>query len=248
MGQPFEPVPTPASPAAAKRVSLDVLLTVLYVQIPRTARDQAAPIWNHVRENVLDAGTTWRLLQNGLRIGVGDREWWSAVKAQLDGIDGIRTVALDPVRLPPGYPLGLELDRAPREQTLFYMSDDGILTGETWPQSRNVLRVSYELNLADPERIRLLVVPEVRQRLAGWHYVRTDTGFTQAPNADGRAFTAAQVSTDVRPGEFLVVAPGPGADLYGMVGGAFLSDEVDGIRYDSYVFLQADVNYVAQRP
>jgi hypothetical protein len=35
--------------------------------------------------------------------------------------------------------------------------------------------------------------------------------------------------------------------LFGIVGGAFLSSEQEGRRYDSYVFLRADLNYVAHR-
>ena len=147
----------------------------------------------------------------------------------------------------PAFPLALELDERPREQTLFFLGDDGILTGETWPQSRNVLRVSYEISPANPERVRVAVVPEVRQRLDGWRWVRSGAGLAQVPQYSGRAFGAAGFTVDLEPGEFLLVAPGPQADLYGMVGGAFLSSEREGERCDSYVFLRADMNHVAFR-
>ncbi len=240
--------PGPQHAAQARAISLDVALTVLHVQVPADRREQIEPLWNHLREDVLGSATALRLRKNGLRVGVGNAEWWDAVKATLDAVEGVRSRTLDPVRLPPDFPLALELDQRPREQTLFYVADDGVLTGETWPHSRNVLRVSYVLNRLHPERVRLLVVPEVRQRLDGWRWVRGAAGLTQEPEYNGRAFPAAAFAADLEPGEFLLVAPSRDADVYGIVGGVFLSGEPDAGRYDTYVFLRADVNHVALRP
>ena len=224
-----------------------MVLTVLHVQVPRAAREQAQSLWNHLREDALDSATMLRLRRNGLRVGVGHGRWWDAIKTTLDALDGVRSTSPAPVRLPPDYPLALELDQQPREQTLFYMADDGILTGETWPGSRNVLRLNYGINLERPEQVHLTIVPEVRQRLDGFRWIRNEAGLTQMPNYNGRAFSAASFAVDLEPGEFLLVAPGPQADLYGLVGGVFLGSELDGRAYDSYVFLRADVNHVAYR-
>jgi hypothetical protein len=232
---------------AAHGGRLDVVLTVLCVKIPQRARQQAAPLWNHLSEDVLASDTLARLAQNGLRVGVGHAEWWDAVKSVLDATPGTRSLPLDPVRVPPKYPLALELDRQAREQTLFFVSDDGILTGETWPQSRNVLRVSYELDLAAADRVKVTVVPEVRQRLEGFRWVRSEAGLSQTPDYNGRAYNAAGFQVELTTGEFLLVCPSEQAALFGILGGAFLSAEEDGERYDSYVFLRADVNHVAHR-
>lgn len=226
---------------------LDVVLTVLHVQVPRDEHGHAQPLWNHLREDVFDAETTIRLRQNGLRVGVGNREWWAPVQATLDAISGVRSLALEPVRLPPNYPLALELDTEAREQTVFFVRADGTLTGETWPHSRNVLRLSYDLNLEHRERVRLAVVPEIRQRREGWEWVRVEGGLIQRPNFAGRALTAAGFLLDLEPGEFLLVAPGDQAGVFGLVGSTFLASDSDGRRYESYVFLRADVENVARR-
>lgn len=230
-----------------RRMRLDVVLTILHVQIPRSARRQAEPLWNHLREDVIASDTALRLRQNGLRVGVGHAQWWDAMKATLDATSDVRSQSLDPVRIPPNYPLALELDEGPREQTLFFMNEDGILTGESWPQSRNALRFSYDLNLQDRECVTLLVVPEVRQYRAGWRWVRSEAGLVQLPKYGGRAFAAASFGVLLEPGEFLLIAPSEQVDLYGILGGALLSREEEGRHYDSYVFLRADVNHVARR-
>jgi len=267
---PVAPTETPAPPAASnpdpsdenplklvvtsaadnrptRLTRLDVVLTALRVRVPRDQRARAELMWNHLREDVLDAATALRLHRNGLRVGLGDEQWWDAIRATLDAIPDVRSSNVTPVRLPPDYPLALELDSGPHEQTLFFAGEDGILTGETWPQSRNVLRISWGLNLQHAERIRLMVVPEVRQRLEGLRWIRSGEDFVQVPNYAGRAVAAAAFVTDLEPGKFLVIAPGEQAGVYGLVGNAFLVSEEDGRRYDSYVFLRADVNHVVQR-
>jgi hypothetical protein len=247
---PLQPLVASASqrlaPPAEQR-QLGVVLNILHVLVPRHDHEQTRPLWSHLREDVCDATTAWRLERNGLRVGVGHARWWDAIQANLDAITGVRSITLDPVRLPPSYPLALELDTEPREQTLFYLGDDGILTGETWPDSRNVLRISYELNLEQPDRLRLVVVPEVRQKLDGWRWTRNQVGLVQVPNYNGRAFGMASVVADLDPGEFLLVAPSDRSQVAGLVGNRFLVRDENGRTYDSLVFLRAEVSHVAQR-
>jgi hypothetical protein len=244
---PASAAPPTESARAAGAIRLDVALAFLHVQVPSTQREQTRTLWNHLREDVLDADTVLRLERNGIRVGTGSEQWWDAVQAALDAVEGVRTIATDPVHVPPSYPLALELDTAPRDQTLFYAGADGVLTGESWPQSRNVLRVSYELNLEDPERLRLTLVPEVRQKLEGWKWVRSEAGVAKLPNYGGRAFGAAGFRVDLRPGQFLLVAPGPRAGAFGLIGTTFLVQGEEGRPFDSYVFLRADVSHVAER-
>ncbi|MBK9119270.1 MAG: hypothetical protein IPM18_06655 [Phycisphaerales bacterium] len=243
----IELAPSNPSDERVFQARIDVSVTVLYVQVPSHARAALEPLWNHLREDVLDAATEQRIRQNGLRIGFGHDEWWPAVKATLDAVPGTRVLTMDPLILPPHHPLALELDQRPREQTLFVMGTDGVLTGETWPQSRNVLRVVHELDLTRPERVRLHITPEVRQRLEGFRWVRGEGGFSQVPQYNGRSFWEAAFSVNLGPGEFLLLAPAEMADVYGILGGALLTREEDGVRHDSYVFLRADVNHVSYR-
>jgi hypothetical protein len=239
--------PSRSEVPTAREVRLAVVLSTLHVQVPRSERLHAESVWNHLREDLFDVRTFTRLEKNGMRVGAGNARWWNAIQTVLNSIPGVRSVALDPVRLPPNYPLSLELDTEPQDQTLFWVEGDGIFSGESWPHSRNVLRVSYDLHLEDPEKVRMVVVPEVRQSLKGWKWIRSDVGLTQMPQYHGRSFEAAGFWADVKPGEFLLVAPNEAADVGNVIGGAFLVQAPEGRTYDSYVFLRVDVNHVAQR-
>lgn len=245
---PFTPLSfedtTPVRVDVRQRARADmysVRLRALSVRVPRTERVAAGRVWRLLREDVLGQAARLRLRENGIRVGVGRNAVWGDVKQMLDSIEGVRVSELDPVLLPPGYPLALELDREARDQTLFVMEPDGILSGESWPRSRNALRVAYGLDVQQPERVLLRVVPEVRQRMPGWRWTRTEAGIVQEPKVNGRAFGVAGFSIPVGAKEFVLIAPNERADLYGLIGGAFLCDRVDGDVLDCYLFVRMDV-------
>ena len=239
----------PLLSAAAPRVRptadsrLDIFLRVLHVQVPRAGRAQTERLWQQLREDALDSATLRRLNANGVRVGVGRTERWDAVRAPLDQVKGNRVCSLRPLRTPPGMPLALELDREPDEHTIFYLNEDRIATGDTWPASQRVLRLTYTLDTQEVGRIYLTVVPEIR-RSSGPGWSRTEDGWIPGSMREGRAFAAAAFAVTLRPNEFVVIAPGPKADVFGLVGGAFLKTAIDDQPYDSYVFVRAEVTDV----
>lgn len=239
----LEPVRQTDSAAPLPSDRMIVELHMMLVQVPFEGRKLAEKVWNHVRENALPSEQSLLLRRNGVRVGVGHEQWWDAVKAALDAVEGTQVNLPDPVRIPPNYPLALELDSEPHDQTLFFMDYDGILTGSTWLQGRNVLRVSYVLDARGEDRVLLSAVPEVRQRQTGLRWIRTEAGLWQVPRFGGRAFPAAGFSVGLEPGEFVLIAPSDKAGLFGLVGGAFLTEEKDGQRLDAYVFLRPVVKH-----
>lgn len=233
------PAVAPPRPAIS-----EVRLVVLHVQVPCSERERTEKIWNHVDENPLDSETLLRLKRNGVRVGVGRLDWWDAIKTGLDTIEGVRVTELDPVRLFPNYRLGFDIDRAPHEQTIFVVGEDGILTGSTFQQSRNVLCAYYVADPRRDDRVMLSVVPEVRQRLEGWQWISTPEGVAQIPRDNIFALLPAGFTLPMESGQFLLLAPNDRADYFGLVGGRFLTEEIDGRRYDSFIFATLDFTNV----
>lgn len=237
--------PTAAPPRSGIN---EVRLNVLHVQVPRSERERAEKIWNHVDENPLDSEALLRLSRNGLRLGVGRLDWWDAIKTALDTIEGARVSEFDPIRLQPHFRLGFDIDRSPREQTIFVVADDGILTGSTFQQCRNVLCISYVADMRRDDRILLTLMPEVRQRLDGWQWVTTPDGVAQLPKDNTFSLTPAGFTLPLEAGQFLTLAPNDRAEYFGLVGGRFLTEEIEGRRYDSFIFMTVDfVNSDADR-
>jgi hypothetical protein len=221
-------------------------LAVLHVLVPEQGEATVEKIWNFLREDAFDAETESRLRQNGLRIGVGHAQWWAPIKTALDGIDDHRVTFEGTVRVPVGFPLSLELDSEARGQTLFYVGSDGILSGGTWPDSRNVLRVSYVPDVHDADNVVMQVVPEVHQRQSGWKWVRTEAGLWEVPRQSKQTFQAAGFVLTLSPGEFVLVAPSENSRIYGLLGRALLTRECEGRHYNSYVFLRPETRHVGQ--
>jgi hypothetical protein len=221
-------------------------LAVLHILVPQDQKAAMEKVWNFLREDTLEAETELRLRRNGLRVGVGHAQWWEPIKAAMEAIEGHRVAPATSLRVPVGFPLSLELDAEPREQTLFYVGHDGFLSGSTWPDSRNVLRVTYGPDVQDADRIILLVVPEVHQEQDGWQWVRTEAGLWQVPRQSTQAFDAAGVALTLSPGEFALLAPSENARIHGLLGDAFLTRESQGRHYHSYVFLRPEARHVGE--
>jgi hypothetical protein len=224
-------------------VQVDVCLMILHVQTPRAARAAAAGVWDLVREDALDSGTVARLNSNGVRVGIGQIARWDAVKDIFNASEKSRVYELPPLRNRPGVPLALSLDTSPHDQTIFFLDDDGILSGASWPASQKVLRVSYGLDMQQRETVRLMVVPEIRQELSPALSYTKGEGWAAGPRREGRAYASAAFEVPLSSEEFVLIGPGEKADVFGIVGGAFLTDLLNGERYDAYVFIRAEVNH-----
>ncbi len=214
---------------------------VILVQIPQTKRDQVVKIWNYLREDTLDSATVLRLHNNGLRVGVGNVEWWEPLRAAFAAIEGHRTSQPEPWRIPQRYPLNLELTEEPREHTVFYVAADGVLGGDIWPDSRCALQLTHELDLLDSQRDRVTILPVVRRAQSGWRRIRTESGLWSVPREDGRAYPEAAFTVGLDPGEYLVIAPSDTAGIPGLLGATFLTHSADTVVYEYYVIIRPDV-------
>jgi len=221
-------------------------LTVLHIQVPRDRAAGVQRVWDPLREDFVSTDQQLSLRLNGIRVGIGHSGWWQPIKRAFDEVPGNIVSMPQPVRMPAGFPLALELDTEPADQTLFFIGRDGILSGDTWTASRNVLRVTIQADPRNRDHARIMVIPEVRRRDQGMRLVRTAAGMWQVPRMQARAFDAAGFHTVLAPGEFLLIGPSMGDLAYGLIGNAFLSREIEGTRYDSYVILRPEHDSVDQ--
>ncbi len=216
-------------------------IAVLHVQIPVGHSPDAEALWNHLREDALDADTRYRLRLNGLRVGVGSVRWWEPIRLVLDAIEGRRVVQSQPIRVPPGFPVRLELSDPVDQETVFLVAADGILSGQTFTDARNVLRVEYHSDPADPRRLIVRVIPEIHRDHQGWRWVRTESGLWQVPDREQTALFGAAFELRLREDEFIVLAPTRVEPTEGLVGSTFLQTRGPEGAYNSYVFIRPNV-------
>jgi hypothetical protein len=239
---------SPLPPEKARPVLEPVVVSVFYVHVPREQRSSAELIWRHLREDLLGAERGLRLRQNGIRCGVGHDRSWDAVRAAIEAIEGRRTSETSRVLLRPGFPLALELDPRPREQTIFCVGADGTLSGGTWRDSRTVLRIQHSADTQRPQRVHLLVLPTLVQESPETRWTRDASGAWQlAPGQTLSAFPAAGFAVPLEPGEFLLIAPSAEARVHGLIGREFLTRESEGRVFESFIFVRPEVMRVAER-
>lgn len=241
------PIGAPPTPVAESRANPGILVvSALHVRVPEESLKQVSPIWNHLYEQVLDGQTLLTLRQNGVRVAVGHERFWEAVRAVLDAVEGRRVNDYEPLLVPRGYPLLLELDDHPHAQTLFVFDRNGTLSGATLPAGRNRLRLTCALVSREKPRALLSVVPEVGQRSEKAFWLEPAE---RQPGAREKCttFPACGVSVALSEGEFLVLAPADPRRNDNLVGGAFLTDEIDGNRYHSFIFIRPEFTRVVAR-
>lgn len=233
---PFTPAPQ-AEHAAPPPPIPTVDVAVLHVKCPSRAHARMDGVWAYLDEQRLDHDTRLGLSRNGLRVGCGHNSDWLEIKSIVDSIDGCQSLRTPPVRLPRRFPLDLELDDGPRNQTLFAFEPDGVLSGATWSASRNVFRLVYDRDRRARGRLQLSIVPVVRQAPDGYNWIPTDAGVAQVPRYAGRLYPGAAFTLSIARGEFLVIAPGTQASLRGLIGCAFMTSRADDDTYESFLFL-----------
>ncbi len=248
--EPYEPdIVSPASAQDESRpveIGADALLAVLHLRIPERHAAATERVWTFLRESFADEDTHLRLRRNGIRCGIGSVSDWIAIRGALDELEGTQTLQAQPVRVPAGFPLALELDEAPRSQTIFHVDESGVLHGDTWQDSRNVLTVTYGADPRRPAQFLLRIAPEVHQDLDGWRWVRTASGLWQVPDKNRQVFVNAEFTVPLRRDEFILIAPIAVADSTLLLGRAFLTAAGEDGRYNSYMFLRPEVTDVSQ--
>ena len=237
---PFHTLIVPATErkngAAQTPVALVTHFDVLRVDVPFGTVSTSGKLWNHIDEDVLPPETIALLQRNGLRIGRGRPESWPPVKALLDAIRGaVSSEHSLEIRNP--YPLILEMDQAAHDQTLFVYRRDGTLMGETRPASRNRFRIAHAMNIDRMDEVLLEVVPEVREGRPRRQWQRTEQGHELVPVFRGRILGELAARVAVPPGYFVLIGPSPEAAMSSLVGGAFLSREVEGKRVETLLFI-----------
>ncbi|MFN0135934.1 MAG: hypothetical protein ACKVS9_07420 [Phycisphaerae bacterium] len=221
-------------------------LAVLHVEIPARELDAADNIWTHINESQIDADVGLRLSRNGLRVGVADLTAFEPIRVILDSIPRHRVTQPPPLSVPNGLPLVLEMDAEPRDQTIFCVAADGILSGGTYLQSRNSIRVTYGALPGESGRIRFYATPEIQQREDGFRWIRTEMGLWQQPNERRFVVEAASFGLELKKGEMVIIAPSRAGRAAGLVGETLLARDFEGERYYSFVFMRPEVSDVGQ--
>jgi hypothetical protein len=236
------PVDAEGNPAPTRALMVvQVSFDVLQARVPRGFFSDSGKIWNHLNEEVVPARLSLLLQQNGLRVARGDVNSWPPIKALLDQQGQVET-SQNQLLMNSGYPLTIELNSLPRDQTLFMLRPDGTLGGASFPQSTNCIRIEYELAPTNASALTVVVTPEVRLPKQPPRLNPDVPGFIDHPiGPPARVLRELGCELEIGPDQFLVVGPSSFVKNPHLVGALFLCDEVEGRRVESVYFITPKV-------
>jgi len=220
-----------------KVLTLQVEFSVLRARVPEGVFSRSAKIWNHLDPEIIPAETSRLLARNGLRVARGHVDAWMPIKALLDSEKDV-TSSQSRMRVSNGFPLMLELDSAPRDQTCFLFRSNGHLAGASYPQSVNSFRVEYTIPPTAPGEVVVDVMPEIRLTETRRPPPRTVEEFL-GPRTEQVSRVVRELAFKVQLGaeDFFVVGPSESVHSGHLVGTLMLCEELEGRRYESMYFV-----------
>lgn len=228
--------PAEATSSAERAVAtLHITLDVQRVRVPRGVLSESSKIWNHLDEEAIPGPKSILLQRNGLRVGRGDVDSWPPIEALLEQESDLETFT-NKLAVNNGMPLRVEIDKGPRDQTLFLFRPDGTLGGASFPQSMNYLRVEYQLSTRVPGAIDVTVMPEVcmPRRLALPDKNAEPSEYPEpAWRHPVRVLRELAFKMTVGPEQFLAIGPSAMAHQGYLAGSQLLCEDIEGIRYES---------------
>ncbi len=195
-------------------------LDIYQLSVPYGAISGNEQFWKRISEQSVDIMTYDLLYKNGIRVGEASLSDWDYFKPIINQYP--TTSRTSTLTNTPGKAMEIEIKKDIPGQTLFYFNNYDMLQGRTYDQSDNLLAVSYEPAPRRFGAVRVTLCPVIRATRKRLEFtVRNDEREIQYVTPE-RLFDL-NLTADVPPGHFLVVAPSPQALDATSVGRAFLT-------------------------
>jgi hypothetical protein len=209
---------------------------VMRVRLPMDGAMNSRKVWNHVDEMRAGSETMSQFARNGLRVGAGAPGSWPAIAAILEA-SGART-SRDQLLAQASAPLLIEVGVIQDSETFFAYGADKRLEGKTFDAGSKTLRLDYALHGHLNGATEVVVRFEIRRDRGELKWERQPDGsIRQAPSIDQHVFDGVQAAVTLNVGEFLVVGPSEQVENEYLVGGRFLTDQEDGKRHETLMFI-----------
>jgi hypothetical protein len=211
-------------------VVVQMQFDVLRIEFPAEAIHHSEKTWNHVEELAGDPGRIALLRRNGFRMGTATADAWPGLRAIFEACEAKVTRGTQLVQS--GAPLTLDLGPIEGSETVFMVTPDDRLVGQTFGGGAKYLHLDYAVEPDAGGRTTVRMTPEIHRQSDNKRWQSDGQGLAQVPEYEGKVFHRLSNSVGVAPGEFLVIGPDTGASSLS-VGHCFLSRTIDGCKYET---------------
>lgn len=235
----IQPQRDPADDPLTTRTLYMVYMRIGHVQVPTGMASGSERLWSYLDEEPVALYSTVLGL-NGFRIGLGRPESWQDFRKALDRMTG-RNFNTQAIQLFSNRPGSIVLKPSLPEQTIFTYFDDQTLTGADYPPGDNILTFAATNDLAQPDRVILTALPQIRSTRKVSRF-EMDAGIPTFANRPVMfPFRPLTFQLSIPKGYYLVIGPGIQSRRPSSVAHHFLTFQRDGIEYETLLILHPQV-------
>ncbi len=212
----------PAPPTRAPAMqTIDMAFDIIRADLPLDTVRHSRKLWNHLGAAGMAPQQTALLARNAVRIGVGTRDAWPAIRAIIE--NAAAEVRQDQLLVQRDLPLVLDVGTLNEPQSLFVYDDQGRLDGKTFPAGTKLIQFDYALHPSLGGSVEVHVGFELRQAHGGMAWDTADGVVRQVPAEERYLFTSSRAAFTVPPEGFMVLGPSELADNRHLLGGSFFT-------------------------
>lgn len=223
------PAPAPAAPAMeAMHKVITVSLYKLRMPFGSVSRDES--FWKLVNEDIVNVAMKYRLEDNGLRIGRARVADWTMFLDKLVKAGALKIIDGRISSQPAIGDAPLDMSDQLREETIWYFDEHG-LSGRSYDDCINRFSLAFQWAPRQPDTIRMTICPVVHSLRTRFDYALSDnpepTPYLQEDN-----YYDLHLTTDIPPGEFLIVGTSPQTQDPNRIGSRFLTRDGKNQRFE----------------
>lgn len=209
-------------------------LDVLVLTVPFGTVSTNDDFWKRIDETSVSPATHDVLFRNGVRVGhapIGEWEFFRQIIAQHPTITQKGDYAGDE-----GKAIEIAVRRDIDAQTIFYLDAANRLTGRSFDRSEDLLSLSFQPAPRNPGALRIALVPAVRSQRVRIEYNAENVG-NEVQYVSPEFLYDLGLATELRPDQFLVIAPSREGRWPTSIGSVFLTEGGIGERQERVILL-----------
>lgn len=227
---------TPASP---KAYVLALRLSLSAIEVPIGTVSGSEEIWSYLDEESIGQVRTGAIGLNGLRIGRGQAGSWPDIARILKTMAG-RKVKIATMMGQPGRAIPITVKSNQKAQTIFIFRPDGTLHGQDYPPGDDLITLYCTLDEADPSKVLLTGMPQIRTARQKIRFVTSAGGMTMVNRPDYYSLTDLTFRTVMPSGDFLVIGPSEYSYRPTSVGHCFLVRDRKGMQFETLIVIKIE--------
>lgn len=231
-----------APPDEETRTIYLIHLQLATVEVPLTVASDSEELWSRLDEEPVIL-RSHILGMNGFRVGLGRKEDWPEIERTLKKMTG-QNLRIATVQMAAGQPAPVELQSSRPERLIFLTHEDRTLSGRHVPPGDYLLTFTGTLDEDDPSRLLLTVVPQIRTTRRFPTIVRQGAAATLEHRPHVETLLPLAFQMTVPNNDFLIIGPGVQARRPTSPGHFFLTQDRQGVPFETVLLLRPMVHAV----